>query len=176
MASESSLSNYSNKSSNSTKRKVWDHDKSGSLFLFLISLLFLYGSVRLGLGTVRNPGPGFVPFWGSVILGLSMIIHLISRLTIKSEKRMCGVPETPWADTKWRKIIYVVVGLVVYSIFFDILGFIPCTFVLMMFLFAVTEVGGWYAILTGGILTTLASYIVFEKLLAVAFPRGILGF
>jgi putative tricarboxylic transport membrane protein len=152
-----------------------DPEKSSSLFLLLVALAVLLGSVKLGLGTVGSPGPGFLPFLAAVVLAIASGIHFLSSLFSKVQ-RPKGAVANLWTGAKWRKVIYAVLALVVYSIFFEDLGFIVSTLLLMIFMFMVMEVKHWYTVLIGGALVSLISYLVFQKLLAIGFPVGILGF
>ena len=152
-----------------------DPEGGSSLFLFLIALMVLLGAAKLGLGTVGNPGPGFLPFLAAGVLGLCSGAHFLSNRVLTAQ-RSDGAMAKLWAGTKWRKVIYVVLGLLVYSIFFEDVGFIVSTFFLMMFLLRVMEVKHWYTVLIGGVLVTFTSYLIFEKILMIGFPMGILGF
>jgi putative tricarboxylic transport membrane protein len=152
-----------------------DPEKGSSLFLLLVAFAVLLGSVKLGLGSVSSPGPGFLPFLAAVVLAVASGIHFLSKVFSKVQRPNEAVASL-WAGAKWRKIIYIVLALVVYSTFFEDLGFIVCTFLLMIFMFMVTEVKHWYTVLIGAALVSLISYLVFEKLLAIGFPAGIFGF
>lgn len=175
MTSQRSLSKSSSSLDTSSKRAFSDSEKSSSLFLLLIALVVLYGSARLGLGTVASPGPGFLPFLAALVLAFSSGIHFLSKIFSKIQ-RSNGVVANLWAGMKWRKVIYVVLALMVYAIFFEDVGFLLCTFFLMMFLLAVMEVKHWYTVPIGGALVSVATYIIFEKILVIGFPVGILGF
>ena len=152
-----------------------DPEKGSSLFLFLVALAVLLGSTKLGLGTVGNPGPGFLPFLAAVVLAFCSGIYFLSRVMLTVQRSHDPLAR-PWAGTKWRKVIYVVLTLIAYSIFFEDVGFIVCTFFLMMFLLMVMEVKHWYTVPIGGVLITFITYMAFEKILMTGFPRGILGF
>ena len=153
-----------------------DPEKSSSLFLFLIGLFVLVGSVRLGLGTVSSPGPGFLPFWAAIILLLSSVLYLFSKVFSRNRGLTWTLLKDLWAGTKWQKIVYVVIALLAYTLLFEAAGFILCTLFLMTFLLLLMETKRWQVILIGGLLITAASYMIFEKLLAVGFPKGVLGF
>ena len=152
-----------------------DPEKGSSLFLFLVALAVLLGSTKLGLGTVGDPGPGFLPFLAAVVLVFCSGIYFLSRVVLTVQRSHESLARL-WAGTQWRKVVYVVLTLIAYSIFFEDVGFIACTFFLMMFLLRVMEVKHWYTVLIGGVLITFVSYMTFEKILMIGFPRGILGF
>ena len=175
MTSRQSLSKSSSSSDTSSKRMLSDPEKGSSLFLFLIALVVLLGAAKLGLGTVGNPGPGFLPFLAAGVLGLCSGAHFLANRVLTAQ-RSGGAMAKLWAGAKWRKVIYVVLTLIAYSIFFEDVGFIVCTFFLMMFLLMVMGVKHWYTVPIGGVLITFITYVAFEKILMTGFPRGILGF
>ncbi len=152
-----------------------DAEKGSSLFLFLVALAVLLGSTKLGLGTLGEPGPGFIPFLAAMVLALCSGIYFLSRVAL-TVQRSPDPGAKPWAETQWQKVIYVVLALVAYSIFFEDGGFIACTFFLMVFLLRVMEVKPWYSVLIGGGLITFICYVTFEKILMIGFPKGIVGF
>ncbi len=159
----------------SSNRGLRDPEKGSSLFLFHIALLVLGGSMKLGLGTLGNPGPGFIPFIAAGVLACSSFFHFLKETFFMSQRRKPTFGGL-WAGMQWRKVIYVSFVLMVYAFFFEKGGFLFCTLCLMMFLLTVTGVKHWYTVLIGSAAVTLLSYVVFDKLLAVGFPAGIFGF
>ena len=146
-----------------------------SLFLLLLALAILYGSAKLGLGTAGSPGPGFLSFWGGAVLFITSIIRFFSVLVSRRGHR--GNPEKPFfAGAGWRKVVYVIAALVIYSAFFEKVGYLLCTFFLIFFLLTVIEARRWHVLLVETFLVTIISYIVFEKALMIGFPRGLWGF
>jgi len=49
-------------------------DRTSSLFWLLVSILVFAESIRIGLGTVKNPGMGFMTFGASGILGVLSLV------------------------------------------------------------------------------------------------------
>ena len=78
-------------------------DIGSSLFWLLLGAGVTYAGWDLGLGKLRDPGPGFMLFWvGLIMVGLSLAILLAAL------RRAPGAAGTLWAGTRWRKIILVV--------------------------------------------------------------------
>jgi hypothetical protein len=152
-----------------------DPENSSSLFLLLIAFAVLLGASNLGLGSVASPGPGFLAFLAAVVLAFSSGIHLISNILSKTPRSNETIAQL-WAGTRWRKVTYVVLALLLYSIFLEQAGFILLTFLMMFFLLKITGVKPWYKALMAGALITIGSYLLFERYLKIGFPAGILGF
>ena len=151
-------------------------EKNSSLFLLLFAVATLLGSVRLGLGKTSAPGPGFLPFWGGTVLFLTSLIQFLSNVFSKTKKTELGLRRGLFTEPGWRKVLYVILALAVYAFFFESGGFLICTFFLMIFLLALTEARRWPVVLMGSLLITFLSYLLFEKVLMVGFPKGVLGF
>ena len=129
----------------------------------------MFESVRLKLNDVREPGPGFVPFF----LGLTLaILSIIALIFPDPQKKMAAF----WNDwQKGRGIIAIFAGLVVYLPLARILGFYLDTFLLMTFLLKMSGEKGVKRSLLVSLLTVGVTYLLFHKLLFIPFPQGLLG-
>jgi len=154
------------------KRQVMDrrHFISG-LFWLAFSIFVGIHAIELGLGKINKPGPGFIFLWSSVGLGALSII-LIIKSTFK--KGVASRLRDSWQGLKWGCAVLVIGMLVFYGLVLDKVGFVLSTFLLMSGLFAIGKVRFWVAI-TSGLVTTIASLVLFRYLLEVQLPRGILG-
>jgi hypothetical protein len=126
-------------------------------------------SVRLKLDAIRDPGPGFVPFF----LGLTLaILSVIAFIFPDRQVRMAAF----WND--WRKgrdILFIFAGLIVYLLLIRILGFYIDTFLLMAFLLKIFGERGLKRPLIIALTTVGVTYLFFHKLLFIPFPQGLLG-
>ncbi len=148
-------------------------DRVSSLFWIVVATGICAGSLKLSLGTFRNPGPGFFPFWGGAILGVLSILHYFQSL-----KDLPGDVATPlWRDRKrLLKAAYVMIALVLYAIGMNYAGFALSTLLFLGFLLRGIDPQRWPVVLSVSIFGSLISYIVFQYCLEVELPRGILGF
>ncbi len=138
------------------------------LFWIALAAAACVESVRLDIGTPRQPGPAFLPFLAALILGILAVISLVK--TIKGHDN-----EAP------EKIGLVKVSLVVAALFLYVgllttLGFLIDTFLLLLFLFRVMEPYRWTKVLFASALTISAVYVFFVVLLDSRLPKGFLGF
>ncbi len=148
-------------------------DRVSGCFWFLFSLFGSYQSYKLGLGTLHQPGPGFLFFWtGIVVAVLSLIVILRSFKTTPSEEINHG------AHGKWklRKAVFVLIALFLYVGLLEWLGFLLGTFFLFVFLLGIIEKKRWRFALPVSFSVTAAAYLVFEVGLQSHLPGGILGF
>ncbi|MBI4523399.1 MAG: tripartite tricarboxylate transporter TctB family protein [Deltaproteobacteria bacterium] len=137
--------------------------KSG-LFFFGLSLFIIWEAQRVRLGTLRLPGPGFLPFCaGTVLIALSVVLI----------RRGSGARESPKSHP--ARVIVALASLFAYSLVLEPLGFVVATFFLVGILFHLGKPRPWWMLLGMTALVTFLSYFVFGRLLHVYFPRGFLG-
>ncbi len=147
-------------------------DIVSSLFWMAMGVGVCYGGVDLELGTLHDPGSGFMFFWvGAIMSGLSLFIFIRAM----RDKGKAGEMKILWSQVKWKKNIYVLAALFLYAYAFSHLGFILSTVPLLIFLFKAVEPQRWSVAILGAILSVLTSYAVFQLWLGAQLPRGFLG-
>lgn len=141
-------------------------DRWIGLFFFLLSSYVCWQSLRLGLGTMHRPGPGFMPFYSGAVLGVLSAALLVLGFFRHAEEG------EPWE--RWFRILLVAVSLFGFTELLEVLGFLPCTFLFIGFLLKVVERRGWGFSLAVSLLVSIVSYVVFDILLKAQLPAGIL--
>ena len=145
-------------------------DSASALFWVVVGILACYGATRLGLGSVTEPGAGFIFFWSGVILVvLSLILFAQSRRNAEDT-----VDEAVQID--WAKIALVLLSLFLYGVFLERLGFALTTFILMSFFLGGIERTSWGRSLAVAGAAALTTYAIFELWLKIRLPKGIFGF
>jgi putative tricarboxylic transport membrane protein len=143
---------------------------AGTLFWITVGLLASCGATRLGVGSITDPGAGFIFFWsGLVLIVLSLIVFVDAARS--SENSVRQMPET-----NWPKIVLVLFALLLYAFFLEKLGFVFTTFVLMSFLLGCIQDAGWLRSFAVAGAAALTSYAMFELWLKIRLPKGIVGF
>lgn len=149
-------------------------DIAGGLIFVAVGMVIAWQAIPLGYWTHMGPGPGFVPLWSGVAIGLGGLLLFIQSLRSKEPReegenggKMPGIP---------RSVLVVAAFTILAAFAMDIVGFS-----LSMFLFLATLIGlsrrhrlsvviGVAAAVTG------AFFLVFEWGLQVPLPRGVIGF
>jgi putative tricarboxylic transport membrane protein len=147
-----------------------------SILWLVIGVYTAISAYRLGLGKLRQPGPGFIFFLAASLLIILSIIDLGMALIGKSKTDKDEKNEPIWLGVRWQKVLLVLTGLSIYAYVFNFLGFLLSTFLLMIFLFKAVEPTKWWKSILGTLITILISYGVFRIWLKVPFPTGVLGF
>jgi putative tricarboxylic transport membrane protein len=142
-------------------------DWTSGLFWFAVAICFaIEAFTNLKLGTVRQPGPGFFPFWGSVLLG-TLSLTLITRSLRSSERLEPGA-------IRWPALVVVLSSLMGYLLLLEMLGFAIVTFLFLMLLFRFAHTG-WTKSAAWSAIATAFAYLLFRQWLQVQFPRGPFG-
>ena len=131
-------------------------------------------SYSLGLGSVMEPGTGFMPFvMGLVMIGIAIALFLESSIEIRKK---LTVKVSLWSEVHWKRVVYITIIMVAYAVLLPKLGYLLDTFVTMVFLLKSGEPVKWPTAIFVGAMTAGFSYVLFGLWLNVSFPRGLLSF
>jgi len=145
-------------------------DKITGVWWLFFGLLLTIESYRLDLGSLRRPDSGLYPFIiGILLVSFSLVLLIKSILRAPEEAKKTQ-------NVNLRNIILCLISLFFYALIFEWLGFILSTFLLILFLLKIIEKKGWIMVVITALLTSVISYLFFDKFLHAALPRGIFGF
>ena len=145
--------------------------KYPGIFFLLLSIYVCRVSLKLGLGHLQKPGPGFISFWSGVILGILTILMLVQSIWLDKADRAGEKKER----IEWRAVFLSIGALFVSILIFERFGFIISAFLLVGFLLKCIERKGWFVTLLTSLLMTLASHYIFKVLLQAELPKGVFG-
>lgn len=148
-------------------------DRMSSLVCFGLAVIICIGSVKISVGNLRDPGPGFFSFLSGTIFGLlSAAVFLQS---LKGPSR--GKQEVFWANPqKGLKVIYTLAAIALYAIGMNYLGYFFSTLAFLGFLTKCVDPQPWPVVLAASILGAIGSSGIFQYWFNVQFPVGIFGF
>jgi putative tricarboxylic transport membrane protein len=148
-------------------------DRISGTFWFCFAILVMFESKRLGLGTLHQPGPGFLFFWVNALLAIMSLIVLIRAWVGKKKE---GPQPAIFGEQNVKKVIYVMISLFLYALLMEPVGFIPVTLLIFIFLLGIIEKKKWYVTAFASVAVTIAAYLIFETWLQSQLPRGLVGF
>jgi putative tricarboxylic transport membrane protein len=148
-------------------------DQLSGFFWLALAVFVCLISVPIGIGSFRAPGPGFLPFWAGVALGI-LSIAVVTTGTLK--KNEAGGISQLWKGLAWRKATAVMLCLFLYTVLMDRIGYLLATSGLLSFLFCLTKRERIWMKIGGALVTAVLSYLVFGVWLEVQLPKGIFGF
>jgi putative tricarboxylic transport membrane protein len=143
-------------------------DLISGLFWLAIAILFsIEGLIHLKLGTLHQPGPGFFPFWGGVVLGLLSLVLLVNSLKNRDRLLLSGL--------KSPKFLLATGAILAYLLLLETLGFVTITFLFLFLLFRL-ENEGWVFSAVSSLVGAGSSYALFQLWLKTQLPAGPFGF
>lgn len=148
-------------------------DQWSGLVLLIISALICWGSILLPYGSIHNPGPGFLPFWLGIILGLMAIGLILNSTRQKEGAKM--IRDLLSEKIRWGKVLYVLIALVAYGYLMELLGFPIVTFLFMVFLLWFIDPQPWKSVVGWALVGAIGCYLIFEVWLKLRLPKGFLG-
>jgi len=147
------------------------HDLLSSTIWFCAGLFITLYAPQFDLGTVSAPGSGFMPFLAGILMCIFSAVTFGQAYFNQDRKS-----EKLWENIQLQKLIFVALGLLIYTFFLDVVGFLICTFLLILFFIRFVGSENWPKSIAGAILTSIFCYLLFDKWLQANLPRGIFGF
>lgn len=147
-------------------------DLIGGVFFLGVGILFAVYSRTVDIGTMEEPGPGFLPFASGILLAVMAAILVGKAFFTESEK---GERYFPKPDS-WKRVSMVIAALILYNFLLRPLGFILVTFLFVAFLVRCIFPQTWLRSIVTAALSTAGAQLVFARLLEIQFPKGLLGF
>lgn len=144
---------------------------SGSVW-FVFSLFSCYLSYKLGLGSLYQPGPGFVFFWTAIVVAVLSLIVVVKSFTEEPTEEK----KVHFTASGVRKTVFVLLALFLYGLLLEWAGFIVMTLLLLIFLLRAIEKKTWLFTLLMSLTTTALSYLLFETALQSQLPKGLLEY
>jgi hypothetical protein len=135
----------------------------GSLFWIGVGGFFAVEGVRLGVKTLRNPGPGFLPVMMALLLILFSLL-ILGKGLMRPAGAVARIP--------WRQHVFVIAAIFFYMFLLDWIGFLTSTFILMFLLFGLLVRGKnrWSMVSLYALATAVAAWLVFSVAIRMPFP------
>lgn len=148
------------------------YDFIASPFFLCAGLFFTLYARTVEIGTVEEPGPGFLPYWAGILLAGMAVLLFLKAFIGKVVEAGVFFPE----HDSWKRVTMVFLALVAYNMLLTHLGFTLVTFLFVGFLVRAVFPQGWITTLATAALSTLGARLLFVNLLELQFPKGLLGF
>lgn len=142
-----------------------------SIILLALTIATLIEIRDLPIGSLSSPQVGFFPLVLAIILGILCLVLLGQTIKRKDE-----VKAPPWVSGRGlQPLILTTVILFLYGFFFEPLGYLITTFLLIAFLVGAFGTKKWWVVITIALISTVGSYLLFDTLLKASLPKGLLG-
>ena len=142
-------------------------DLVSALFWLAVAIFAAVQGLALKLGTLHQPGPGFFPFWGGVVLAVLSLVLVVKSLGSRSAAPLA------WPESSR---VFVVAGAILgYVLLLERVGFVAVTFAFLVLLLRLERRGWAFSAATAG-MGAAASWALFQLWLKTQLPVGPLGF
>lgn len=149
-------------------------ERIGGLFWLLFGCTAAYGGFGLELGTMQEPGSGFLTFVAGCFVAVMALIVIVQsyRGDAEAQTRLADL----WKGVMWWRAL-AITGLILLFIFsFETIGFFVCSFLLLVIIMRWLEGLEWKMCLIVPIVATVTTYVVFKTVMNISLPSGIFGF
>lgn len=146
---------------------MWTTDRLAGGALALFALVVIWENRKLPMGTLWEPGPGYMP------LLLALLLLLFSVLILAAAANAPRLGAVTW--TEWRHAVAILGACFFAGLALERLGFRLTILVVLAFLLKVVERKGWVATAAFGLAMAFGTFFLFETLLRVPLPRGPFG-
>lgn len=143
-------------------------DQVSGLVLLLLAVFIGWQNRSYPLGSLQEPGPGYVP------LMLACFLGVIGLLVALRGTRAQPLKSIHWPEAPRALIILLASGVVAYGL--ERLGYRITVFALLVFFLGVIERKKWYSTLAVSAGFTLLSYYLFNDVLRAQLPTGPWGY
>ena len=140
----------------------------GGLIALMLGALVVWFGIKFNLGTVNDPGSGFVLFYVGILMCLFAASIIFAAIT-EGGSTFAAL----WEGTRWGRTLVVIASLVVFARAFDDLGFLLSTIPLLLFLLRAIDPVRWTLAIPLAVLAPLGSWWVLKRLLLIQLPAGI---
>lgn len=149
--------------------------------IVVAALVFIIGSFAIPIGSLLAPGPGLVPLF----LGCATLVAMIASLifpegpapAVEIEPDAAPAEPVPAGPEPWLPrvpVILAMLGLLLLG--FERIGFVISVFVANLVLLYFLERRSLFASLTVSLLLSAGLFILFDRVLHVTLPHGLLEF
>ncbi len=153
--------------------KPLEYNRISAIFFLIVGIFFSLYARSVEIGTWNEPGPGFLPFWGGIIL-VAMSVALLLR-TFWGKVPAITSSFFPQSES-WKRVLATFLALIAYNLLLTPIGFFLTTFLFVGFLVRFIFPQTWTRTLIVAVLSALAARLLFINILETQLPKGFFGF
>ena len=156
--------------SSNVKFRLNNSELWGGLIGFGLGIFVLRSGLKLKLGTIHDPGSGFVLFYTGILMCLFAATIIVAALTE-------GGPTfgARWKDARWTKPVIVIACLIAFAVALDWVGFLLSAIPLTLALMRLIDPVRWPLAVPVAIAVPAGMWWLLKHGLGIQFPSGIFG-
>ncbi len=145
----------------------------GGVVIFLFGAVTTLLSLSMPIGTFRTPGTGMFPLiLGILLMFLSGLFLLLLFLKTQATREKSSTVEILGSS---RQLILFFGTMVLVTLFFNRLGYLLSSFLLMLALLRILGLRSWKLNLPVSFITAIVCYFLFVQWLKIPLPKGLIG-
>lgn len=159
------MSNDSNVKFRLNNSELW-----GGLIGLALGIFVIRSGLKLKLGTINDPGAGYVLFYTGILMCLFAATIVFAAL---SE----GGPTfgSRWRNARWTKPAIVIACLIAFSLALDPFGFLLSSIPLVLLLMRLIDPVRWELAVPISVLVPSGMWWLLKKVLGIQLPSGMFG-
>jgi len=138
--------------------------------ILAFGIVALAGSVQLGFGSLSQPGAGLFPFFAGLMIVIAAPIAIANSIVRRESES-----ELILKKNGLRTLGVMIAVFAAWILAMPTLGYVAVTFAAVLVLARLLGLEGWLKPLALSVATALATYVLFDRLLYLDLPRGLLG-
>ena len=149
------------------------YNQIAAFFFLGVGIFFALYARSVEIGSWHEPGPGFIPLLGGLIL-----CFMAAALLLGDLKKMNWAPRPPFSaqSDSWKRVLATFLSLIVYNWLLTPLGFALATFLFLGFLVRYIFPQTWRRTLLVAVFGSVVARLLFINFLETQLPKGFLGF
>jgi putative tricarboxylic transport membrane protein len=148
--------------------KINNSELWGGLIGLALGIFVIRSGIKLKLGSINDPGSGYVLFYTGILMCLFAMTIIVSALTE-------GGPSfgSRWEGARWTKPLVLIICLTAFSFALEPLGFLLSAIPLMLLLLRAIDPVRWRLAIPLAVLAPLGVWWVLKHALLIQLPSGI---
>jgi putative tricarboxylic transport membrane protein len=140
----------------------------GGLIGLALGLFVIRSGVKLKIGSINDPGSGYVLFYTGLLMCVFAVTIVIAALTEGG-----ATFGSRWEGTRWTKPLVIIASLIAFSFALDTIGFLLSSIPLMVLLLRAIDPVRWSLTIPLAIAAPLGVWWVLKHALLIQLPSGI---
>jgi putative tricarboxylic transport membrane protein len=142
----------------------------GGLIGLALGIFVIRSGLKLKLGTIHDPGSGFVLFYTGILMCAFAATIIVAALTE-------GGPTfgSRWKDARWTKPVIVIACLIAFAVALEPLGFLLSSIPLILLLMRLIDPVRWEIAVPVSLLVPTGMWWLLKHGLGILLPSGMFG-
>ncbi|KYH02839.1 tripartite tricarboxylate transporter TctB family protein [Bradyrhizobium sp. DOA1] len=152
------------------KLRLSNSELWGGLIGLAIGGFVIWQGLKLKLGTINDPGSGYVLFYTGILICVFAGSIIISAVTEGG-----ATLASRWENARWGKPLLVIACLAAFSLALEPLGFLLSSIPLVLLLLRLIDPVRWTLAVPIAVLVPMGMWWVLKRLLLIQLPSGLFG-